>query len=505
MSDNSKDKTTSGEDKTASGEDKSFSDLLDVYSSKNKENSFEHLLDSYSSGMNEDIKVGDKIKGKIISIGQDTVFIDTKSKIDGSADKGGLLDENGEFPYEIGDSLELYVVSCEESEIILSRMLSGIGGLNILEDAYNNKIPIEGKVVATCKGGFHVETTKRKCFCPVSQMDIKYIEKPDDYIGGKHQFLVTRFEENGRNIVVSRRVLLEQELEEKKKEFFKELTPLTVFEGQVTRILPFGAFVELSPGIEGMVHVSEISWSRVEKPEDILSINEKVRVQVLEVKGADRKISLSIKQALGDPWNDIQNNFQNGDKVTGKVTRCADFGVFVEIASGIEGLVHISEMSYTKRVLNPEDMVSPGDTVSVMIKDIDAEKRRVSLSLKAAEGDPWLDVSDKYSIGQPVTGTIEKKEQFGYFITLAPGITGLFPKSKITQSHDPSAIEKLKTGDSITVSIEDINTKERKITLRATDSIDGNDWKKYSQDSGTAVGSLGEKLKQALEIQKHKK
>ncbi len=486
--------------------DKSFSDLLDAYSSENKEKSFEHLLDSYSTGMNEDIKIGDKIEGEIISIGQDTVFIDTKSKIDGTAEKKELLDENGEFPYSVGDSIELYVVSCNESEIVLSKALSGIGGLNILQDAYSGKIPVEGKVLATCKGGFHVEVTKRKCFCPVSQMDIKYIDTPEEYVGKNYQFMITRLEENGRNIVISRRVLLEQELEEQKKEFLKDLSSGTLHTGRVTRLLPYGAFVELSSGIEGMVHISEIAWSRLEKPDDALQVNDMVDVVILEIKQTDKpnqpKISLSIKQASGDPWDSINKKFNRGDKVTGTVKKCTDFGAFVEISPGIEGLVHISEMSYIKRILKAEDVVSPGETVSVVIKEIDTKKRRVSLSIRDAEGDPWLDIKGKYTVGQGVTGTIEKKERFGYFIILEPGITGLLPKSKIVQSHDPSAIEKLKEGDQITVSIENIDTKERKISLLTSDSLDGDNWKKYTKDSETSVGSLGEKLKQAMDRQK---
>lgn len=391
---------------------KKFDELLDYYNQQNKESSFGYLLDSYTDGMKDDIQVGDKINGKIISIGRDTVYVDTKSKVDGAVEKAELLDENGEFLYKNGDALELYVVALNESEMILSRALSGIGGINLLEDAFENAIPVDGKVREPCKGGFHVEVLQKRAFCPVSQMDVKYVENPDDYTGKAFQFLITQFEENGRNIVVSRRKLLETELVEVRKKFFEEVTVGDLHEGKVVKIMPYG--------------------------------------------------------------------------------------VFVEIAPGIEGLVHISEMSYVKRILKPEDVVNPGDIVNVIIKEIDPDKKRISLSIKDADGDPWADVNEKYSIGQSLEGTIEKKENFGYFIKLSSGITGLLPKSRIIKSYDPSSFEKKSEGETISVKIEEIHVDDRKITLDVADSVESSEWKTFSDDKEKPVGTLGEKLQQAL-------
>ena len=391
---------------------KKFDELLDYYNQQNKESSFEYLLDSYTDGMKDDIQVGDKINGKIISIGRDTVYVDTKSKVDGAVEKAELLDENGEFLYKNGDALELYVVALNESEMVLSRALSGIGGINLLEDAFENAIPVDGTVREPCKGGFHVEVLQKRAFCPVSQMDVKYVENPDDYTGKVFQFLITQFEENGRNIVVSRRKLLETELVEVRKKFFKEVTVGDLHEGKVVKIMPYG--------------------------------------------------------------------------------------VFVEIAPGIEGLVHISEMSYVKRILKPEDVVNPGDIVNVVIKEIDPDKNRISLSIKDADGDPWADVNEKYSIGQSLEGTIEKKENFGYFIKLSSGITGLLPKSRIIKSYDPSSFEKKSEGETISVKIEEIHVDDRKITLDVADSVESSEWKTFSDDKEKPVGTLGEKLQQAL-------
>ncbi len=485
-----------------------FSELLNTYSKENMENSFENLLDSYTDKMNEELNMGDLIKGEIISVGQDTVFIDTKTKIDGAVEKAELLDENGEFPYKEGDLLELYIVKMSESEIILSKALSGIGGINLLKDALHNHVPVEGKVAATCKGGFHIDITGKRAFCPISQMDVKYIENPDDYVGSDHRFLIKRIEEEGRNIVVSRREVLEKEIEESKEENLKAVEVGAVLKGKVTNLMPYGAFVELFPGIEGMVHISEISWARVDKTSDAVDAEEEITVKVLGIETVENsktpKISLSIKQATSDPWESILENFQPGGKVTGKVTRLADFGAFVEIAPGLEGLVHVSEMSYLKRIVKPDDVVSNGELVSVMIKGIDTEKKRISLSIKDAEGDPWIDAAKKFTTGHIVDGRLEKKENFGYFITLMPGVTGLLPKSKISRSYDPATIEKLKEGDPIRVKIEEIKQQERKITLDLSDSTDSDDWKKFENDGDNSMGALGEKLMQAMKAKEEK-
>ncbi len=483
-----------------------MSDYPENDNNENEEQSFAELLESYSAGMNEDLQVGDKINGEIISIGKDAVFIDTGAKVDGVVEKTELLDDKGELPYKIGDALELYVISIDESKITLSRGLSGIGGLMHLEEAVRDALPIEGTVQEQCKGGFNVTVFGERAFCPISQIDLKFVENPEDYIGNTYMFSITQFEKAGRNIVVSRREILNREVEEASRIFSNEVSEGDILKGVVTRIEPYGAFVELVPRIEGMVHISEISWSKVAKPNEILAIGDQIQVKVLGVEKMDKsnklKISLSLKQITGNPWDSIEGRFNPGDKVKGTVTKCMGFGAFVEIAPGIEGLIHISEMSYTKRILKPEDVVHERETVYVMVKDIDLEKKRISLSLRDAEGDPWLEVEEKYRIGQLIEGTVEKKEKFGFFITIAPGITGLLPKSKIAESLKPAMIEKLREGDAITVLIEEINTGDRKMTLGPGDSTNAEDWQGYARDTGTELGTLGEKLQEALKSKK---
>ena len=246
---------------------------------EDEEGSFAELLESYQAGMSENLKVGDKIKGKIIAMDNTSVFVDTGTKIDGVVDKQDLMDDSDAFPYEQGDQLELYVVKVDESEIKLSRAIAGIGGLNMLQEAYKSDIPVEGKVKAVIKGGFQVDVLQRTAFCPISQMDTKYVQTPEDYVGKTYQFMVKRFEDNGRNIVLSRRVILEKEQREAQQEYLKDLVLESIVEGKVTHLMPYGAFVELTPGLEGMVHISELSWSRLQKPDEAVKIGDTVRVK----------------------------------------------------------------------------------------------------------------------------------------------------------------------------------------------------------------------------------
>jgi small subunit ribosomal protein S1 len=480
-----------------------MSDDLNDETKDNEEENFAELLESYSFGMKDDLQIGDKITAKIISIGKNIVFIDTGTKIDGTVELAELLDDEGNMPFSEGDEIELYVVALDEHEIRLSKAISDNGGFDILYDAFKNAIPVEGKITQIRKGGFNVDLLQRRAFCPMSQIDVKYVETPEGYVGKTYEFLIIQFEENGRNIVVSRRKLLAQAMEKEKEIFFSTLKKGDILKGKVIKLMPYGAFVELIPGVEGMVHISELSWSRVEKIEEIVKPNDTITVKVIDIADGDKKnqkkISLSIRQLDSDPWDTVSEKIRPGDKVIGRVSRCMKFGVFVEIVPGIEGLVHISEMSYVKRVINPEDIVTPGEKVSVMVKELDAKGRRISLSIKDAQGDPWLEVSDKFSVGQVVKGTLEKKEKFGYFVSLAPGITGLLPKSKISGAEKPGLIDQLKVGDSLSVIVEEIHSRDRKIILAPGDAKDENSWKKFAQaETPLPKRDLAEKLQQAM-------
>jgi len=477
-----------------------FNNTNNINDNENTHESFEQLLEGYYLDKKTNLQIGDKITGKIVSIGMDTVFIDTGTKIDGSVEKKELLDENGQFLYKTGDTLDLYIVSLKEEEIILSKAISDKGKNELLYGAFKKKVPVSGKVKEQCKGGFIIDLLDKKAFCPISQLDCLFIKNPEEYVSKTFNFLITSFKDKGRNIVVSRRALLEIELEKEKNTFLETVSTGQVITGKVSKIMPYGAFVHLFPGIEGMIHISEISWSKKIDINDYLKIGDTVEVMITSIENEDKlKISLSIKQLSDDPWNDNISKLKPGDKVKGKVTNCMKFGAFVEIMPSIEGLVHISEMSYVKRILNPEDVVKVGDTVDVMIKEIDTEKRKISLSIRDAEGDPWIDVEKKFNIGKSINGVIEKKEKFGYFVSLSPGIDGLLPVSNIKKISKPSDVEKLKTGDQITVIIDSINKEDKKISLSVNDTSDEGEWKKFAKKSKSEpLSDFGHKLNKFL-------
>lgn len=475
------------------------------------EASFAELFEQYSEGGGDDLKVGDKVAGQVIQVGETTIFVDTGTKLDGIVEREELLDEDGNCTVKEGDTVELYVVGKDSGGIKLSRALSGIGGLAMLQEAKAGNIPVEGNVESTCKGGFNVKVMQRRAFCPVSQIDNRFVENPEEYVGKTMEFLITKLEQGGRNIVVSRRSLLERETAQAVESFTSETKVGDEVEGTVTRLAPFGAFVEIMPGLDGLVHISQISHGRIGHPEEAVTVGQRVKAKVTKWEHDDKgrlKISLSMKELAQDPWDTIASTFAEGDKVTGKIVRLADFGAFVEIAPGIDGLVHVSEMSYTQRVHKPADFVKEGQQVAVKIKSIDPINRRIGLSMKDAEGDPWMDVADKYQAGQKVTGTVEKQEQFGIFIQLEPGITGLLPKSVIARSEKAADYEKLHSGDSVEIVIGEVKAGERKISLTTGDAQDPEDWKQFapkkqkpSAGSG-GMGLLGAALQEALDKKK---
>lgn len=454
---------------------------------------------------------GQRVSVRIVAITADTIFVSTGSKVDGIVDREEM-EADGELPYQIGDILDLYVVTVSPQEVKLSRILRGAGSLSALEEAKDAGLPVEGKVTAQVKGGYSVEIMKRRAFCPVSQIDLRPLDDPESAVGKMYPFLITRLEKGGRNIVVSRRSLLEREQAENRDALLAEINEGEVREAVISRLAPFGAFVELAPGVEGLIHLSELSWARVAQADEAVSAGDRVRVKVLGIKKDDKatRISLSIKQVMDDPWKDVAGRLSAGDVVSGKVVRIAPFGAFVEVLPGVEGLVHLSELSYTKRVMKAEEVVVPGDVVSVKIKELDADKRRISLSLRDAEGNPWDSVDELLTVGGELTGTVEKRAPFGLFITLSPGITGLMPTSVMQASPSRKTLEKLAAGDAVSVRVQSVDKQGRRISLSpagedsaADDNVE-KDWKRHAPKPAPApsLGALGMALQKAMKTRK---
>ncbi|MDR2668693.1 MAG: 30S ribosomal protein S1 [Desulfovibrio sp.] len=455
------------------------------------------------------LEPGRRVSVRVVAVTADTIFVSTGSKVDGIVDREEM-EIDGELHCQVGDILDLYVVTVSPQEVKLSRILRGAGSLSALEDAREAGLPVEGKVIGPVKGGYAVDVMKRRAFCPLSQMDLRPTGDPGTHTGKLYAFLITRLEKGGRNIVLSRRALMEREQAEALESLLAEMHEGDVREGVVTRLAPFGAFLELAPGFEGMVHLSELSWSRIGRADEAVDVGDRVRVKVLGIKEAGKgpRIALSLRQATGDPWQDAGERLVPGSVVDGKVTRTAPFGAFVEVAPGLEGLVHLSELSYEKRVAKPEEIVTAGDRVSVKIKEVDAEKRRISLSLRDAAGDPWATVREILPMDADLTGTVEKRAPFGFFVTLSPGITGLLPNAAVHSSTMRKSLERLAPGDAVKVRAMEIDVEKRRISLvpagDADETIPNKDWKKHAPKTppAPATGTLGLALQAALRKKK---
>ncbi|MBI3544423.1 MAG: S1 RNA-binding domain-containing protein [Deltaproteobacteria bacterium] len=450
---------------------------------------------------------GDKVEGEILIIGKDNVFVSLGAK-EGIIHKLDLADAEGKITCKVGDKLKLFVTQVRAGEIHVSPNPTSKNLANDLEDAFDMELSVEGKVAEVCNGGFRVQLKGKLAFCPISQMDNKRIEQPELYLGQRYEFKITKFEEGGRNIVVSRRKILDEEREVSLGAFTEERKPGDIVAGRVTKLEKFGAFIEIAPGLDGLAHVSELAWSRVGDPSEVLRVGQDVTAKILKIEpqeGGRLRISLSIKQAGAEPWDNFPVNLEPGRMVEGRVTNCAKFGAFVEIAPGLEGLIPLSEMSYSKRVMRSDELVKPGETVSVMIKEVDREKRRISLSLKDAGTDPWSLVAHKFPVGTIVKGKVERREAYGLFIKLDDGVTGLLPKSKAVEKPE-FPFDKLRINDEVVVQVAELRTAERRISLQPPGETDAGDWKAYSEKqdaaAGGSFGTLGDKLKAAMEKKK---
>lgn len=329
-------------------------------------------------------RIGDVIKGKVITIGKDAVFVDLGGKAEGQLENDQVSDKDGKLLVKVGDEIEARVVSDAGGVLMLrTKLTRGPQASAELLQAFELGIPVEGTVTEVIKGGVSVDVAGVRGFCPASQVDNRFVEDLAVYVGQKLTFKITRYEP--RNLVLSRRTLLEAEQEKLAAETRKKLVPGVVLRGKVVGFKPFGAFVDIG-GIEGMLHISELGYSRVEKPEDVLSLGQELDVAVLKIEPGEKgeRISLSLKALANDPWRDTTSSLGEGSRVKGTITRLQPFGAFVEIAPGVEGLVHITELGAGRRINHPKEIVSVGQQVEASVLAVDHDKRRLSLSLAAS-------------------------------------------------------------------------------------------------------------------------
>lgn len=408
---------------------------------------------------------GEKVSGtvEVISLHGEEVFLDLGGKATGYVLKEELRASDGSLAVSQGDRLEGIVVGTDSNGVRIATSIGrAMGDRQALADAFEAGLTVHGKVTGTNKGGYEVEVAGARGFCPYSQIDLVRPEDPEVFVGQTLEFKIIELRD-GDSPVVSRQALLRAEREERASEVRSRLQPGARMPGVVRSIQKFGVFVDLG-GVDGLVPMSELAWSRIDDAHEVVKLGQRVEVVVLEVDEARDRIALSLKRAGGDPFEDAAEGLQVGAVVEGPVVRLTSFGAFVQIAPDVDGMVHVSDLAH-HHVKSPREILSVGDTVKVRVMAIDLEQRRVALSLKALADDPWESVAARYAVDSTVSGQVVRVEPFGAFIELEPGITALLPASESGVPQGRPLQSEFKRGQTVEARVLRVDTAARKMAL----------------------------------------
>ena len=428
--------------------------------------SMESVMDMYEESFKR-FAEGEVVTGRIISIDKDQVLIDIGYKSEGQVRIQEFLDENGNITANVGDTIEVMVEwwDDEDERVLLSKdKAANIKIWESIKTSYDEEGTVKGTITNRVKGGFSVDIGV-PAFLPGSQADLRPIRNLDEMVGKEFDFKILKYNRKRSNIVLSRRAILEKELEEKRAATLATIEEGKVLEGIVKNITEYGVFVDLG-GVDGLLHITDISWGRVKHPSELFSIGDPITVKILNLDLENERVSLGMKQLTEDPWSTAAENYAVGSRVTGKVVSLTDYGAFIELEEGIEGLIHVSEMSWTRKIRHPSKVVSVGDEVEAIVLDIKPESRRISLGMKQVVPNPWDVISEKYPIGTTIEGKLKNITDFGLFIGIDEGIDGLVHISDISWTKrikHPS--ELYKKGDVVQAIVLDIEKDNERFSL----------------------------------------
>ncbi|HET9513789.1 MAG TPA: 30S ribosomal protein S1 [Gemmatimonadales bacterium] len=434
-------------------------DLLDEDYS---ESDYQDMLTMYE-GTLAAIAEGEIVKSKVLRVTDQAVILDVGFKSEGSV----ALDEFKELPKE-GDEVEVFLEHLEDQDgaVVLSKKKADFMRVwEKIRQAYESDEPVEGTLVKKIKGGVVVSVMGVDAFLPGSQIALRRVPNIDELLGQSFLFKIIKLNKRRRNIVVSRRVILETERASKREHLMKELQVGQTRKGIVKNVTDFGAFIDLG-GVDGLLHITDMSYGRVTHPSEVVQIGHEVEVKILDIDWQRERISLGVKQLQLYPWKDVAEKYPVGTRVQGKVVSITNYGAFVELEPGIEGLVHISEMSWTRNVRHPSKLVSIGETIEAVVLKVDETEEKISLGMKQTEQDPWITLADKYPIGGRVSGKVRNLTSFGAFVELEPGIDGLIHVSDMSWTkrvQHPSEI--VKKGDAVDVMVLNIDIDNKRISL----------------------------------------
>jgi small subunit ribosomal protein S1 len=427
---------------------------------------FAALLDEQLSG--RDFGEGQVVHGRVVGIEKDIVIIDVGLKTEGRISMREFgQGEDAKLP-KVGDNVEVYLERVENAlgEAVISRdKARREEAWTRLEVVFAEGQPVNGAIVGRVKGGFTVDLGGASAFLPGSQVDIRPVRDVGPLMGKEQPFAILKMDRPRGNIVVSRRAILEEARAEQRTELVGQLQEGEVREGVVKNITDYGAFVDLG-GIDGLLHVTDMSWKRVSHPSQVLAVGDTVKVQIVKINPDTQRISLGMKQLQSDPWDGVEAKYPVGAKYTGRITNITDYGAFVELEAGVEGLVHVSEMSWTKKNVHPGKIVSTSQEVDVVVLDVDASKRRISLGLKQAQDNPWDAFVANHPIGSTVEGEVKNATEFGLFIGLDNDIDGMVHLSDLDWSvSGEEAIQRYRKGEMVKAKVLDVDVEKERVSL----------------------------------------
>lgn len=438
---------------------------------------YQNLVEKYQFSSQE-IALGKIVKGKVIKVTPTHVLVDIGFKSEGIIPSEDYEDKKEIGEIQVGDNIEAVLERTDrEGYLILSKRTADvIKALDSLEKAYNHDGWISGTIIERIKNGYTVDVGL-KTFLPDSHADIRTVKEPEKLIGRQHKFKVIKFDRQSENVVLSRKLFLQDERVKRKRRVFSTLSKGQKIKGQVKTLTNFGAFIDLG-GVEGLLHISDMSWGKINHPDEILQVGQEVEVVVLDFNEKDEKISLGYKQLFPDPWENLEEKYEVGQKVDGKVVSLTDFGAFIKLESGVEGLVHISDLTWSRKLIHPKKVLTPGEDVVVTILDLNPTSKRISLGLKQVTPHPLEILKQRFSPGSRIKGKITSITDFGAFMEVEKGIEGLIHISDISWEKTNHPSEKLKVGQEIEAVILNIDVQKQKLSL-GIKQLEGDIWEDF--------------------------
>ncbi|HSF19990.1 MAG TPA: 30S ribosomal protein S1 [Vicinamibacteria bacterium] len=424
---------------------------------------YEKLLDKYNSNIAE----GEVVQGRVLQVSENEVIVDVGYKSEGIIPRSEFRDESGAITVSVGDEVDVLLEKAEDKNgyLVLSReKAEKMKVWDQIEEAYQSRAVVRGRVLERIKGGLAVDIGVR-AFLPGSQVDVRPVRNLDSLKGQELEMRVIKVNKKRGNIVLSRKVVLEEQLAGRKQETLDALEEGRVFRGVVKNLTDYGAFIDLG-GIDGLLHITDMSFGRIQHPSELFSVGDQIEVVVLKFDREAERVSLGYKQLSPDPWDSAQERFPVASRVRGKVVSLTDYGAFVELEPGVEGLIHVSEMSWSKRVKHPSKVLSVGDEVEAMVLQVDTQERRISLGLKQVEPNPWQQLAEKYQTGARIQGKVRNLTDFGAFVEVEEGIDGLIHISDMSWSkrvNHPSEV--LKKGDMVDAVVLNIDADNQRLSL----------------------------------------